>query len=137
MKRVCKTCGEREESHHEPDWLFLPDGCVCDWHEWDYHDKACLPPVCGEYKGVVCNCETCEHDKECHTDNNAVRVGGTPYPERAGSDILSTSICEVCGKHSTWGGMQSGRRMTECECCNEMTWHSFSPNKTLCVKEGH
>ena len=70
MRRVCKTCGEPEETHHEPDWLELPDGCVCEWREWDYHAKTILPPVCGEYKGDgTCNCATCEHDKECHTAN--------------------------------------------------------------------
>jgi hypothetical protein len=72
-KRVCKTCGVAEEDHHEPDWLELPDGCVCDWRSWDYSNKTVIPPVCGEYKGDgVENCETCEHDKECH----AAKEGG-------------------------------------------------------------
>ena len=75
MRRVCKICGELEENHHEPDWLGLPDGCVCDWRQWDYNDMESLPPVCGEYKGDgACNCETCEHDKACHTANAGVEA---------------------------------------------------------------
>lgn len=85
MRRVCKTCGEPEETHHEPNWLELPDGCVCDWREWDYDRKTKLPPVCGEYKGDgSCNCETCEHDKECHAAN-ARNQGLAPQGERNAS----------------------------------------------------
>lgn len=67
--RICKICGEIEEEHHDPDWLEIPEGCVCDWREWDYDNKTTLPPVCGEYKSngfANGNCRVCEHDKECH-----------------------------------------------------------------------
>jgi hypothetical protein len=65
--KVCKICGEKEEEHHEPDWLEIPAGCVCDWREWDYDDKTTLPPICEEHQGDPSkNCTRCEHDKECH-----------------------------------------------------------------------
>jgi hypothetical protein len=67
VRRVCKICGQSEEEHHDPDWLEIPAGCVCDWGTWDYSGKTTLPPACKEYKGDgQKNCETCEHDKECH-----------------------------------------------------------------------
>lgn len=66
-RRVCKVCGEFEEDHHIPDWLEIPDGCVCNWREWDFENMKSLPPICEEYKGNgTLNCERCEHDKECH-----------------------------------------------------------------------
>lgn len=64
--RICKICGEKEDEHHAPDWLEIPDGCVCDWGTWDF-DMAILPPVCNEYQGDGKeNCRTCEHNKDCH-----------------------------------------------------------------------
>jgi len=67
MKRICKICAIPEDQHHEPDWIEVPDGCVCDLRTWDIDDIAKLPPACAEYKGDgKQNCATCEHDKECH-----------------------------------------------------------------------
>ena len=67
LKRVCKICGETEAQHHEPKWLEIPAGCVCNWREWDYHGMDVLPKVCGNYIGDgKMNCRICEHDKECH-----------------------------------------------------------------------
>ena len=94
--------------------------CACEPLFDDQPDGARFGPPCER-------CKLIERADEL-TDNAAGQGAAKPYPEPAGSDILSTAICEVCGKHSTWGGLQSGRRMTECECCNGMTWHSFSPN---------
>lgn len=65
--RFCKICGDKEEDHHEPDWLEIPKGCVCNWREWDYYKMISVPSVCGKYVGDGnTNCETCEHDLECH-----------------------------------------------------------------------
>ena len=65
--RICKICGAKEDEHHEPDWLKIPKGCVCDWRTWDYENRVKLPPACSEYKGDGKeNCLTCEHDEECH-----------------------------------------------------------------------
>ncbi len=65
--KVCKICGVQEDEHHEPDWLEIPDGCVCDWREWNYEDKTTLTPVCEEHQGdPKRNCKRCEHDKACH-----------------------------------------------------------------------
>ena len=67
MTRICKICGESEDDHHEPDWLWIPNGCVCDFRTWDYYERSQLPDPCSEYKGDgVENCQTCEHDKACH-----------------------------------------------------------------------
>ena len=67
MRKICKICGEAEETHHEPRWLEIPDGCVCDWRLWDDDSMTSIPPVCGEYEGYGKRpCMTCEHDKECH-----------------------------------------------------------------------
>lgn len=80
VRRVCKICGDFEDEHHEPDYLEIPAGCVCDWRTWDYYNKTALPPACSEYKGDGKeNCQTCEHDEACHTPNNqaqARRTGG-------------------------------------------------------------
>jgi hypothetical protein len=79
MKRVCRFCGEPEDEHHEPEWIEVPDGCVCNPLTWD---KDVIPPSCAEYVGNGrTNCERCEHDKECHTPNNGVTGdagGGVP-----------------------------------------------------------
>lgn len=65
--RICKICGDSEDRHHEADWLEIPNGCVCDWRTWDYDGKTKLPSICNEYKGDKKeNCQTCEHDYECH-----------------------------------------------------------------------
>jgi len=65
--KICKICGENENTHHEIDLLEIPEGCVCDWREWNYDAMTSLPPICTEYKGDGrSKCETCEHDKECH-----------------------------------------------------------------------
>jgi hypothetical protein len=65
--KVCKICGEKEDEHHSPDWLEIPEGCVCDWREWNYEKMTTLPPVCDEHQGDPnTNCTRCEHDKECH-----------------------------------------------------------------------
>jgi hypothetical protein len=70
-RRVCKICGEFEDKHHEPDYLEIPAGCVCDWNTWDTDGKTRLPPACSQYKGDGRqNCETCEHDKECHAPSD-------------------------------------------------------------------
>ena len=64
--RCCKLCGVWESEHHEPDWIEVPDGCVCDPLEWNINLKA-VPPVCAEYVGDGrTNCLRCEHDRECH-----------------------------------------------------------------------
>lgn len=67
MPKVCKLCGEFEENHHEPAWLEIPDGCCCDWAEWDIVKLTELPPVCESFVDVggLC-CDRCEHDKACH-----------------------------------------------------------------------
>jgi len=71
--RYCKVCGRTDNDHHEPDWIEIPAGCVCDWREWDYHKMSKLPLVCSEYEGDgTTNCQTCEHDKECHTHNSRI-----------------------------------------------------------------
>jgi hypothetical protein len=65
VKRICKVCGE--ENHHEPEWLTIPDGCVCDWREWDWGKLDAIPPACAEYVGDGSdNCQRCEHDPDCH-----------------------------------------------------------------------
>lgn len=62
--RVCKICGDE---HHEPDYLEIPLGCVCDWKTWDYDGMTSLPPACDRYEGDgKQNCSKCEHDKACH-----------------------------------------------------------------------
>ena len=66
-KRVCKICLEPEETHHKPDWIEVPDGCVCDLRTWDTENLTAIPPACSEYQGNgVENCHKCEHDKACH-----------------------------------------------------------------------
>ena len=66
-KRICKICGVSEEEHHVPDWLEIPDACVCNWMEWAYYDKATIPPICDKFKGDANNiCTVCEHDLACH-----------------------------------------------------------------------
>ena len=65
--KVCKICGEFEEAHHEPDYLEIPAGCVCDWRTWDYEKMTALRPVCAEYKGNgKHDCHVCFHDQACH-----------------------------------------------------------------------
>ena len=65
--KICKICGEKEDEHHEPDWLEIPKGCVCDIWTWDYKNKVKLPPACPKYKGDgKQNCQNCEHDEGCH-----------------------------------------------------------------------
>lgn len=67
--KICKVCGETQEEHHLPDWLEIPDGCVCNWREWDYERMSQLPPVCDRYEGNgKQNCSRCEHDKACHRE---------------------------------------------------------------------
>ena len=69
-KRICKICGVSEEEHHDPDWLEIPDACVCDWRGWDYDSMTSLPPICGKYEGDgKHNCTVCEHDLACHERN--------------------------------------------------------------------
>ena len=69
MKRVCRICGVAEDEHHAPEWIEVPDGCVCDPLTWD---NNVIPPPCNEYNGNgTTYCETCEHDRECHTANAA------------------------------------------------------------------
>lgn len=66
--RICKICGENEKDHHEPDWLEVPEECVCDWRTWNYDNVTKLSLVCTKYKGDGKeNCQECEHDKDCHT----------------------------------------------------------------------
>ena len=75
-RRVCKICGDFEEDHHDPDWLEIPAGCVCDWRTWDCDNKTKLPIACAEYKGDGKeNCQTCEHDQACHTPNDKLSDG--------------------------------------------------------------
>jgi hypothetical protein len=63
-KRVCRICGISEDQHHVPDWVRVPDGCVCDIGTWD---SKTVPKPCGEYQGNGrTHCEVCEHDKACH-----------------------------------------------------------------------
>lgn len=71
VRRICKICGEPEDEHHEPDWLEIPSGCVCDFRTWDYYDKTTLPLACDKYEGDgKQNCAKCEHDAECHASND-------------------------------------------------------------------
>ena len=78
--KICKVCGETQEEHHIPDWLEIPDGCVCNWREWGYDGMSSLPPVCDHYEGNgTQNCSRCEHDKACHA---APRCSG-PTPDCA------------------------------------------------------
>ncbi len=49
--RICKICGAKEDEHHEPDWLKIPKGCVCDWRTWDYDNKVKLPSARSKYEG--------------------------------------------------------------------------------------
>ena len=75
MRRVCRVCGVPEDEHHEPEWIEVPDDCVCDPLTWD---KNVIPPPCNEYKGNgITNCETCEHDSECHTANSVTDMTST------------------------------------------------------------
>jgi hypothetical protein len=65
--KICKICGEREEDHHEPDWIEVPDGCVCHPKTWNYETMKQIPPACDNYMGDGNrHCAVCEHDKECH-----------------------------------------------------------------------
>ena len=67
MKRICKICGEPEDKHHKPDWLEIPDGCVCDWRTWEYEGETALLPICKDYQGDgKQRCLACAHDRECH-----------------------------------------------------------------------
>lgn len=65
MKRVCRICGVQESDHHTPDFINVPDSCVCDIGSWDVGDAG-IPPVCDKYDGNGRKCRNCEHDKECH-----------------------------------------------------------------------
>lgn len=66
-KRICKICGNPEEDHHEPEYITIPAGCVCEIMEWNLTGKTAMPPVCESYKGTGnTHCDNCEHDKECH-----------------------------------------------------------------------
>jgi hypothetical protein len=68
VKRICKICGELEENHHRPEWVKIPDGCVCDFGEWDLANLKAIPKPCRKYEGDgKQNCLKCEHDKACHT----------------------------------------------------------------------
>ena len=66
MKRFCKICGKSEDNHHEPLWIQVPKGCVCDLLSWDENlDK--IPDPCGKYQGNgFSDCKICGHEKECH-----------------------------------------------------------------------
>lgn len=67
MGRICKICGEPESVHHSPDFIEMPDGCVCDFRSWDYVNLKKIPAVCSKYIGNGKeNCKVCEHDKGCH-----------------------------------------------------------------------
>ena len=62
--RICKICGLPEEDHHIPEWMEVPEGCICASLEWDT-DR--IPPICDEYQGNgIQSCRRCEHDIGCH-----------------------------------------------------------------------
>lgn len=68
MKEKCVICGEYEEDHH----VFTPPNrpsksCCCNPKDWS--DPEEIPAVCGKFVGDRSgNCETCEHDYECHAE---------------------------------------------------------------------
>lgn len=69
MRKVCKVC--EEEYHHKPEWIQVPDSCVCALGTWTSpgDGKRKIPPVCGKYQGPgkPRNCDDCGHDEECHS----------------------------------------------------------------------
>lgn len=71
MPRYCKNCYKTEEEHCYFDPVDFPEKCVCDPGTWDL--TATITPICGEYVGdgirSRCDCQACEHNKECHESN--------------------------------------------------------------------
>lgn len=66
-RRVCKQCGVEEGHECIHVWFEIPDGCACDWREWDYEALDRMRPICDKYEGDGNqNCRNCEHDFECH-----------------------------------------------------------------------
>lgn len=62
----CAQCGEPACAHHEFVAIDKPAGCCCNPGEWRNPDK--IPPVCESFVGDTnVNCQRCEHDLECHT----------------------------------------------------------------------
>lgn len=62
---ICSICGKGKCEHHTFVAVEKPKGCICDHNDWRHPDK--IPPVCNEYSGDGYeNCDSCEHDKECH-----------------------------------------------------------------------
>lgn len=58
----CIHCGRRADDHCIFDASRVPYGCRCDYRSW-----AGVPgPICAAYVGGGKDCETCEHNKECH-----------------------------------------------------------------------
>jgi hypothetical protein len=78
--KLCKICGEKFGEHHDHDWIEIPEGCVCDWREWNYEDRNALPPVCTEYndRGFGGTCGNCEHDKACHQVTSPLKTINNP-----------------------------------------------------------
>jgi hypothetical protein len=67
QKRICKICGLPDSEHHDPEYIEIPEGCICDIYTWNYEVMNKIPPACSKYVGNgMENCHKCEHDKECH-----------------------------------------------------------------------
>lgn len=59
-KRYCHSCGQELPQE------FRHPGCVCDLGEWGVKPEE-IPAPCAAHVGEPGeNCETCEHDFECH-----------------------------------------------------------------------
>lgn len=65
----CGHCGLEEHAHHAFAPIKRPASCVCDWREWG--DQFGIRDVCAAHVGDPSkNCETCEHDMECHENGH-------------------------------------------------------------------
>lgn len=60
---ICPTCGQEIQEVQSN----RPEGCVCDIASWG--DAMSIKPVCEQYEGDgETHCAECEHDKECHKE---------------------------------------------------------------------
>lgn len=73
MKTICIHCGKTEEEHHAFEGFKMPKGCKCDYRDWGYSKP--IPEVCSKWNPEIFKgketglCETCEHLKECHSND--------------------------------------------------------------------